>query len=825
MNGLLQDIRHAFRQLRKSPGFTAVAVVSLAFGIGAGTAVFSLVNAILLRSMPVPSPQELRVLRWNGVEARVPSLNGQSIDIGNRTTADAFHHPAFLQLREHCAAQAEVFGFSPNDEVIARARGEAFAISGMMVSDNFFSTLGVRPFLGRPLVPGDDFASAATNVVISHGVWENQFGLDPAVIGQTLTLNTTPFTIVGVLPPEFPDVMPGLPRDFYVPMAAQSPFLYRPIHEDFHWFVRLMARLKPGARDAQLRAALEVAFARGAGAIMKEPKVLLEPGNAGLTLDRVNYQRSLLLMLGAVGLILLVTCANLAGLSLARGAARQHELSVRAALGAGRWRLIRQSLSESFLLALLGGGLGVLLALCGRTAISRLLAGSVEGLRYDLSLDHKVLGFSLFITMLTALLSGLLPALRAGRANPADGFDARGSAPRLLAGRVLVAMQICFSLLLMIGAGLYVRTLINLSRIDAGFDTRKLLLFQLNVKGSGYANAQPKDFYARVQTELAAIPGVQSASLIEFPLISGGGSTGGFSTFSGRPNLTGTNMETRRLRVGETFFQTLGIPLLQGRGMEATDDEARPKVIVVNETFVRRYLPKENPLGLTLNMWNVDWEIVGVCRDAKYNALRQSIPPTTYFPFRQMFYSRFAKTHLRQPYFAIRTSQPPLSLVASVRKVVAALDADVAMTDIATQEAIRDRAIGQERLLAILCGALAALALLLSCIGLYGLMAYHVARRTGEIGIRMALGATDRDIAGPILSEALLLGALGVTAGVPASLGLARVIQGHLFGVAPNDPITLIGTSVLLILVALLSAWLPARRAAKVDPTTALRNQ
>ncbi len=816
MSTLDQDLKYELRMLVKSPGFTVVAVLSLALGIGASTAVFSLANAILLRSLPVPNPHELRVLHWTGTNLRLSSWSGGDT---------SYPPPVFFRLREQAASQADVFGFVPLENIIARSQGEVFPVHGLMVSDNFFSGLGVQPLIGRSLSAGEDYAAAGTSVVISYDWWEKHYALDPVALGQILTLNGTGFTIVGVLPRGFVGVQPGRPAAFYVPMATQSQFLYTAITSNFHWYVRLMARLRPGTSDAQLQAALEVAFAPAVAEFMQEPRITIEPGRGGETYDRSHYRRPLLVMAGVVALVMLVACANLAGLSLARGASRQHELAVRAALGSGRWRLIRQSLTESLVFALLGGGLGILVAVWARTGFARLLAGSAGDLHYDFSLDAKVLGFTLASALVTALLSGLLPALRAGRINPVHGLKCRGAlgAPRLRAGRILVAAQIGISLLLLAGAGLYVRTLVNLVRVNAGFNAEKLLLFRVNIRGAGYATADPARFYAGVQDALAAIPGVRAASLVEFPLLSGSGSSGSFNAFSGRPAVDGTSMNACRLTVGETFFSTLGIPIVQGRGFSTTDVEGAPKVIVVNNAFVRKYLPDEDPLGLAIPVWGADWQIVGVCSDIKYSTLKEEVPPTAYFPFRQRFYSRYRESHLRTPCFAVRTVLPPLALVTAARKAVVALDPDVAVTDFTTQDAVRDRSISQERLFAALCGSLAGLALLLSCIGLYGLMAYHVARRTSEIAIRMAIGATGRHIAGPILREALLLAAIGIGVGLPAAFAATGLIKNQLYGVEANDPITMAGAIIVLVTVAVTAAWLPARRAAKVDPMVALR--
>ncbi|HVY72202.1 MAG TPA: ABC transporter permease, partial [Verrucomicrobiae bacterium] len=506
----MHDLKFALRQLIKSPGFTAVAIISLALGIGSSTAVFSLANAILLRSLPVPNPRELRVVQWSGSDVNMSSFEGTPVVEGNRwVEADCFTHPAFLHLRERSAKQADLFGFYPIQEAVAGVRGETFIASGAMVSDNFFAGLEVQPDVGRLLQPGEDYTTARS-AVISHDWWEKHFNANPLVIGQPVTLSGVLFTIVGVLPRGFSGVSPGKPSEFYVPMAAGSPFLYRPINETFHWFVHLMARMKPGVSDTQLRAALDIAFTQEAAPLMKAPSTRVEPGRGGPAGDRNNYGKPLRLMLGVVGLVMLVACANLAGLSLARGAAREHELAVRAALGSGRWRLIRQSLTESFVLALAGGGVGVMIALWGRAAISRLLAGSAAGLRYDFSLDFTVLLFGLALALLTAVLSGLLPSLRASRIDPIGGLKSRGAlgAPRLRAGRILVAAQICLSLLLLTGAGLYARTLVNLTRIDAGFNVDRLLLVGLNIQSSGAATTRGSQFYDRALSAVSAVPGV-----------------------------------------------------------------------------------------------------------------------------------------------------------------------------------------------------------------------------------------------------------------------------------------------------------------------------
>jgi predicted permease len=815
-----QDVRFGLRMLRKNPGFTAVAVLSLALGIGAATAVFSLVNAILLRSLPVPNPQELRVLQWTGVDARPRSISGQVSTSGNRATAECVSPSRFFSLREQGAGLADIFAFAPLEDAVARARHEAFPASGMVVSDNFFSALGVRPAVGRLFAPGDAGAGGSGEVVITFEQWERHFSRDPGVVGQSLTFNGHSLTIIGVLPRGFSGVQPGKPRGFYVLLTAGSPFGERAVSVADHWWVRLMARLQPDVTDARLAAALNTAFVPEAESQMKQPEILVQPGGGGLAFDRNAYGKPLLLVLAVIGLVLLVACANIAGLLLARGAARQHELAVRAALGAGRWRIVRQSLTESLLLALLGGGLGVLIATQGRTIIARLLAPSANGLRYDFSLDLTVLAFAFTVALVTALLSGLLPALRAGNADPLSGLKARTALgmPRLRAGRVLVVAQIGLSLVLLSGAGLYLRTLLNLRQIDAGFDTEKLLVFQLNPGFAGYQETQLTAFYNRVQASLSAIPGVQGASLTVFPLLDNKSSSGGFA-FKSRPMGPNENPQTFRLVVGETFFATLGLSVLRGRGLSAADADDASKVIVVNEAFARKYFPNDgDPLGHTINTWRADWRIVGVCQDAKYENIRDVVPPTIYIPFRQ-FPLRYGA------YFAVRTALPPMALANAVRKSVAAIDPNVPVANLTTQDQLISGTISQERLLATLCGALAAFALVLACIGLYGLLSFNVARRTNEIGVRMAIGAQPWDVARVILREAMLLAAIGVGFGLPMAFAVTRLIRSQLYGVQPNDPMTLFVVTTALIAVAGLAAWLPARRAARVNPMIALRHE
>ncbi len=816
-----RDVRFACRQLGKSPGFTLVAVATISVGIGAGTAVFSLVNAILLRSLPVPNPQELRVVHWSGADVRMRSYNGSTFaPAGNREVHDAVNHPTFLRLRERAGALADVFGYFPSPKVTMVSSSGAFSVDGLMVSDNFFSVLGVQPFIGQLFTPGDD-AAGRPNVVITHRLWQSHFGGEPGVLGKAVTMMNTRCTIIGVLPAGFPGIQPGATNDFYTSMSAGSPFLYVPFSDDWHWFIRMMARMRPGHSDAEFEAALSPLFATADPERIKQGRIELVPGRGGLGFDRDLYGRPLAIMFVVTTLVMLVACANLAGLSLARGVAREHELAVRAALGAGRLRLIRQSLAESVALAVVGGGLGVLLAVWGRGALSRLLAGSTDGLHYDMSLDARVMTFGFAAALVTAVLAGLLPASRAGRVDPMDGLRARGAAraPRLRAGRLFVVIQICVSLLVLTVAGLGLRSLLNLRAINAGFSTDHLIVFSLNPMSAGYDNAGLVDFHRRARETLAVLPGVTSATVMDYAQLSGRNSSGGFR-FRDDDLPPGEYRWTNRQAAGESFFATLGIPIVKGRGIEASDGVDAPKVVVVNETFARKLSPDRDPIGRTFNMWAADWRIVGVCRDAKLSDLKEPIAPTTYFSFQQRFYDRFS---IDEASYAVRSPLPASSLRPSIERAIAAINPNVPVTAYTTQDALLDRNIGQERMLAMLCSSLAAVALLLCCIGLYGLIAYDVSRRTSEIAIRMAIGARPADVARPILKEALGLAAIGIGFGIPAVFGLERLIRSQLYAVRPNDPVVLVLVVLVLAVVALFAAWLPARRAVKIDPMVALR--
>jgi len=517
-----------------------------------------------------------------------------------------------------------------------------------------------------------------------------------------------------------------------------------------------------------------------------------------------------------VGLVLLIACANLASLLLAQGAARKHEMTIRAAMGAGRWRLMRQSLTESLVLSLAGACLGLIIAAWIKMALVNFLAGVEEGLSVMIKIDAHVLAFTIAIAGVTTILCGLIPALHSGRVNPSAGLkeSSTQAAPRLRLGKVLVATQVGLSMLFVFGTGLLIQTLVNLRGVDPGFDIENLLVFRVNPGNAGYDEQDRISYYNNVTETIAGIPGSRSVGFSSLGLLSRG-MEGSTISIPGRDDLSKQDLFVRRLNISDSFFETMGIPLLCGRNFNASDTQGAMRTAIVNETFARSFFQDSEALGQSFKIAQTEHQIIGVCSDVYYTHLREDIPPTMYLSHRQ--YPSGSMT------FEVRSALPAMSLVPEVRKLLTTIDPDIPMENIKTQKQVIRDSIMEEQLFATLCGSLTLLALTLSCVGLYGLMAYNVARRTSEVGIRLALGARPHDVAWPILREALVLAALGIAIGLPVALALSRLIRSTLFGIKPYDPVTIVGSIILLLIVAALAAWIPARRAAKTDPMEALR--
>ena len=813
-----------------------VAVLSLALGIGANTVIFTLIDAVLIKMLPVKNPEQLVVIGWGAKDwpRIVTSHRGSSDRVTGHVSASSFSYPTFQQFRANRQVFSDVFAFAELEQLNVSTSGHAEMASAHLVSGNYFSGLGVRALTGRTFVDQDDKQGAAPTAVISFRFWNHRFGLDPSAVGKAITVNGVPFTIVGVAPREFFGVSAGNAPDLFIPVAMQprvAPFWTDEYPSLFHasgaCWLRAMGRLKPGVSEQQARAALDVVLQQSmtAGLSSLPPKeeiqtIELSPGSKGLNDLRSEFSQPLFILMTVVGLVLLIACVNVAILMLARATARQKETAVRLALGAGRPRLIRQLLTESVLLAIIGGVLGLALASRGENLLLTLVTPGETPLALNLQPDLRVLGFCLAISLLTGIVFGLAPALRGTRIDltpalkvTAGSLGARFGRSRFGLGKMLVASQVAMSLLLLIGAGLFIRSLQKLNSIDLGFNRHNLLLFSIDGSASGYKNARLGNAYKEIQARLQAIPGVRSVSLSQHRLIGGGVSIGGVEVpgYKPRPN---EEVSSWMIWVGPGFFETMGIPILAGRALSARDSESAPKVVVINETFARHYFPNQGPVGKRLGDGT---EIIGVAKDAKFDTVRREAAPTMYLPYLQHLEGMDTVS------FEIRTAGSPTAIVPDARRAVAAVGANLPLFDVKTQEQQIAGSLFEEHLFAKLVGCFGLLALLLASIGLYGVMSYAVVRRTSEIGIRVALGAQRGQVLWMVLRETTLLVAAGLGIGLPTALALTRLIRNQLFGLKPTDPFTIAVATLTLVVVAVFAGYLPARRASRVDPMVALR--
>ena len=811
MSTFLKDIKYSIRQLCKNPGFTVIMIMIVGLGIGANAAIFNVLSALMMRSLPVRNPQELRIINWEG--NLTPSINWTS-------ARNVFSYQTYQDFRDHGKGLTEVFALSDmsgyiNDLNVSTG-GLADTASGTMVSGNFFQGLGLDAFMGQTITPEHDRPEAEPITVISYAAWQRFFTGDPQTIGRTVTLNSHSFTIIGILPQGFKGLVPGESRDFYIPMSAHGLIRNGSAEETSYWWVQVMARLAPNADESRVRASLESLFARAVRNVpardpQKTFRIELEDASCGLLASQRDLIKSLHMLLGLVGIVLLVTCLNLAGLLLARGARRQHDMAVRVALGAGRWILIRQLLTESILIVMAGAVLGLVLACWGKIALFHLLVA--PGSVLDLHNDSRVLYFMLVVALATALLAGLLPAFRVTRACSAVSLRDRSSlgSPRLRLGRTLVSVQIGLSLVLLMGAGLFARTLINLYRVETGFNIKNLLVFEPGGLRNNYDWKQVKDFHERFSASLRTLPGVRDVGRSNFPLLSGKSNYIGIQL----PNRSGSFV-SKDVRVNSSFLTTLGIPLIMGRHFNTHDIETPESVVVVNQAFVRSAFPNEDPIDKTMRLdfgdGPKDHRIIGVCQDIKYDDIKKISEPIL-----------FRLDAIGSNCYMVRTATDAESLIPDIRKTLAAIDPSLPLRYIKTQSIQLDESIARERCFAALTIGMALLAVLLACMGLYGVMAYNVARRTSEIGIRMALGATSHNVYWSILRSALLMAGAGMTIAIPIALVMVRIVRSYLFGIAPHDPSTLVSAMTLLLFVTALAVWQPARRAAKIDPMEALR--
>ena len=818
---LLQDLRYAARMLRHYPGFTAVAVLSLALGIGANTAVFSLIDTVLLRMLPVRTPEQLVF-----AERSCP-----------RGCSGAPPYPCFEQFRDRNRYFSGLSAFSArNMRISIDGRTEEAIVQH--ATGNYFEVLGVKAWAGRTFSPADDSVSGRGGpdgpvAVISYRYWKRRFGMSPAVLGKAIQLGGRAVTIVGVTPPEFFGLQPGTPVDVTVPIMLASDGM-RSKHS---YWLHVVGRLKPGAIPAQARTELDGIFQAfmdedsgivkipGASATRRDIHIELTPAARGFDRLRRQFSKPLLVLMALVGLVLLIACANVANLLLARTTARNREFAVRLALGAGRIRLMRQVLTESLLLVALGGLLGLLFASwAGRLLVAFFAAGQ-QGTAVDLHFDASVLAFTAGASVLTGLLFGLAPAFRVSKTTLApalkeQGHGLAGFRSHLPLAKLLVVLQVALSLVLLIGAGLFVRSLWNLRNLDAGFHPEGVLTMRVEPDERVYSETRRRALWTEILDRASRIPGVRSASLsVVSPM--GGIIATGLIAVPGFASRDSGDTDIFFNEVTPGYFETMGIPLVLGRSFNAGDAGNAPRVALLSETAARFYFGGRNPLGVTIRFPFGDekppYQIVGVVKDSRQSSLREEAPRLVYVPVSQ------AMTGLDSLTLATRTAGDPSALAPILSREARTAAPDILIAAVATMAGQVDESLFEERLVSTLASFFGMLALLLASIGLYGTMSYSVARRTNEIGIRMALGASGTGVVRLVLRDAVLMIGAGMALGVPAAIAGGRYVRSQLFGLKPADPIALTLACLALAAVALLAGYLPARRASRVDPVTALR--
>lgn len=826
---LWQDLRYASRQLAANPGFASIAVLSLALGIGANTAIFGLIDHVMLRFLPVRNPEELLVIRRN------------------------FSYPSFEELRRRNTVFSSIFGAHMMRDLEVKDLGTA---TGELVSGNYFKMLGVRTALGRTLLPEDDTAPESSPVaVISYGYWKRVFGGSADVLGRKIQVRTgmanagtsgldvydkgasrppegAVLTIVGVAAPEFFGDAVGMSTDVWIPMMMQPavmpgrPFLKQ---RNAVW-VNVMGRLKPGVSQRQAGAALAMLWRQiltdeeGSKITENDRREIAqavlktEPGEKGFGSLRRQFSRPLLVLMVVVGLVLLIACLNVANLLLARATARKREIAMRLSLGAGRLRILRQLLTESLLLAGIGGALGIAVAYVGTKLLLNMLSGVGLPLAIPFETDLRTLGFMAAISITTGILFGLAPALRATRVTLSETLkDAgRGGSGRSSTAKTLVGAQVAVSMALLIGAGLFLRTLYNLQNENVGYNPDHLLIMRVDPVSAGYRGDDVGRAMMNLLDRVRALPGVRSATFSENGLFSGTES-GSRVDVEGFTPSSQTDRVVRFDQIGPDYFTKVGIPILLGRDMSERDAPGAPPVAIINETMAKFYFHGANPIGKHIKYENKSLQIVGVVRDAQDHDFRDE-------PMRRFYVSYLQPIDgITTANFEIRGNANPGALVSSLRKLVQSINPDLQILGIKDVHELMDASLVQERLVATLSSFFGALAAVLAAIGLYGVMSYAVARKTNEIGIRMALGAGASKVVGMVLREVVALIAIGGAAGVLCAFAATRLIKSFLFGLMPMDPLSFGGAAVLLLAAGAIAAYVPARRAARIDPVVALR--
>ena len=823
MNGF----KFAFRQLLKNPGFTTVAVLTLALGIGANTAIFSLIDAVMLRMLPVERPEELMQVQY--AESDWSGEGG------------SFTNPLWEQVRNRQDVFSGVFAWGTDKFNLSRG-GAVHLANGIWVSGGYFNTLRLRPAAGRLISAADDQRGCSGVAVLSYGFWQDHYAGTASAIGSTISLNNHLFEIVGVAPSGFFGLDVGEKFNVAVPICAAAMFDGKNSRLDGRswWWLKLAGRLRPGISQAQASARLRVLSptifaaalpqdwsADGKRDFMKHT-VVAAPAASGLSDLHRQFERPLEVLMGVVGLVLLIACANIAGLMLARATARQREISVRQALGASRLRLVRQLLTECVLLAFAGALSGILFARWGAALLVRFISTTKNQVFLDLSLDSRVLGFTAAVAALTCILFGLLPALRSSRASLTfamkGGQAFEGDRPRRTrAHKWIVASQMALSLVLLVGAGLFLRSFAKLASLDIGFDRDNVLLVGTDFRPAKLPSEQQFATIEEVERRLGALPGVLSISFSGITPISGGGWNQWIRTDWSK-SLTGHDALSWFNCISPGYFQTLHMTLLAGRDFNSGDTKTSHLVAIVNQALARRFFPNVNPIGKTFRIDDIGGkpgapiEVVGIVQDSKYRSVRENADPTAFFPATQV--PMFFETETLE----LRTSTPSSTLVGPIQTAVAAVNKEITLDFHTLADQVSDSLV-QERLLAVLSGFFGSLALLLAMVGLYGALSYLVTRRQAEFGVRMALGARRASIFTLVIGDVAFIVAAGVTAGVLISLSVTRVLATLLFGLGAHDPLTLAAAIALLSGVACVAGFIPARRATRVDPMVALRHE
>ena len=835
----MQDVRYAMRCLRQSPAFTMVAVLSLALGIGANTAIFSLIDSILLSSLPVKDPQQLVFVRTSTVKV---GLFNVSTTLLNRDVE---------QMQKQATQLAGIASSQNQGRLSVAVAGNAELASGDFVSGNYFRVLGISAQTGRTIVPADNLQAGNTGsgwpAVISDGYWRRRFGTNPNVIGQRITINTIPFVIVGVLPAGFGGLSIDESADVMMPIITQNQVSAGSASAGFpkpeNSPGQVFARIKSGASPSKAAAELSVIF-RGAELSAENLThaqqealamkfVEFEPAAHGSSFLRQRFAEPLQVLMAVVAMVMLIACANIASLLLAKASARQKEIAIRLSLGSSRRRIIRQLLTESLMLSIMGCVVGIFFAVFARDLTVTLGANSAQASGMAMPWDFRLIAFLATICVLTALLFGIMPALRATRVDPNEvlkSSQATDKAGRLPYGRILATGQLALSLALVAGSGLFLATLHNLYEIDLGFHTENLLMASLDPGLIGFDDDRTRSVYVQLLHDLSALPSVSSASLTNEPLLSSRAhlTNAKVPGYVAKPGEDPANAWTLTYNVGPRYFETVRMPLIAGRDFGESDNESAPAVVIVNEALAKHYFPGTNPIGRKIQLSSIfkagtgdanEGEIVGLVRNAHYFTVTDEYQAGIFVPLLQLKSTDFSS---RQT-LLVRTNQNPASLAGDVRAVARRIDPNLPLFDLRSMTSQLDRSLSQPRLMAVFSSFFGFLALTLSAIGLYGVLAYGVNKRKGEIGIRMALGANRSSILKLILEETASLVAIGVAAGLALAWAASRLAKSMLYGLSPHDSRVFAVSALLLVVVALFAALLPARRAVRVDPMVALR--